>query len=132
MNSKHLEFLGVSELLIEIGDDLYDYEDDVCNNSFNLYRSFIALYGAERAPKELLSVITQLEKQYAALEQSNLSHALRERYRARCQRAMRETGAGGRWVIPPPIVDEYKFRSSVTGQSGGGGGGSSVKTAENH
>ena len=33
-----LQFLRLDELLVDIGDDLTDYEDDVVNNSFNIYR----------------------------------------------------------------------------------------------
>ena len=33
-----LAFLRLDELLVDIGDDLTDYEDDVEANSFNIYR----------------------------------------------------------------------------------------------
>lgn len=33
-----LEFMRVDEMLIDIGDDLTDYEDDVMANSFNIFR----------------------------------------------------------------------------------------------
>ena len=33
-----LAFLRLDELLVDVGDDLTDYEDDVCANSFNIYR----------------------------------------------------------------------------------------------
>ena len=33
-----LAFLRLDELLEDVGDDLTDYEDDVCANSFNIYR----------------------------------------------------------------------------------------------
>ena len=33
-----LAFLKVDEHLVDIGDDLVDYEDDVLENSFNIYR----------------------------------------------------------------------------------------------
>ena len=32
----HLQFLATTELLVELGDDLADYEDDVAANSFNV------------------------------------------------------------------------------------------------
>ena len=35
---KLLAFLRVDEHLVDIGDDLVDYEDDVLENSFNIYR----------------------------------------------------------------------------------------------
>lgn len=31
-------FMQVDEMLIDIGDDLTDYEDDVVANSFNIFR----------------------------------------------------------------------------------------------
>ena len=37
-----LAFLRVDEHLVDIGDDLVDYEDDVLKNCFNVYRG--ALY----------------------------------------------------------------------------------------
>jgi hypothetical protein len=33
-----LEFMRLDEFLIDIGDDLTDYEDDVVANSFNIFR----------------------------------------------------------------------------------------------
>ena len=33
-----LEFLALDEQLVDIGDDLVDYEDDVLRNTFNVYR----------------------------------------------------------------------------------------------
>ena len=33
-----LTFLRLDELLVDVGDDLTDYEDDVIANSFNIYR----------------------------------------------------------------------------------------------
>lgn len=33
-----LEFMRTDEMLIDIGDDLTDYEDDVMANSFNIFR----------------------------------------------------------------------------------------------
>ena len=35
-NDKHLLFLSSHELIIEIGDDLFDYKDDVMKKSFNV------------------------------------------------------------------------------------------------
>ena len=38
-----LSFLRADEQLVDIGDDLTDYEDDVVNNSFNIYRGKVWL-----------------------------------------------------------------------------------------
>eukprot|EP00439_Symbiodinium_sp_Y106_P081759 s367_g20.t2 len=43
-NEEHMNFLATSEILVEIGDDLVDYFDDVERNSFNLYRCFLAMF----------------------------------------------------------------------------------------
>jgi hypothetical protein len=40
-------------MLVDIGDDLTDYEDDVEVNSFNILRAFVHLYGAQ-APLKLV------------------------------------------------------------------------------
>jgi hypothetical protein len=37
-----LAFMRLDEMLIDIGDDLTDYEDDVMANSFNIYRGEIS------------------------------------------------------------------------------------------
>mgnify|MGYP006127656983 CR=1 FL=1 len=42
-----MRFLEASELLVEIADDLYDYEEDVADGAFNVYRLFIHMYGAQ-------------------------------------------------------------------------------------
>lgn len=38
-----LSFMRVDEMLIDIGDDLTDYEDDVMANSFNIYRGAFSI-----------------------------------------------------------------------------------------
>jgi hypothetical protein len=58
-NQSLLDFLRIDERLVDIGDDLTDYEDDVEANSFNLYRSYVFLYGLE-APLKLVRIVTIL------------------------------------------------------------------------
>lgn len=48
------EFMRVDEMLIDMGDDMTDYEDDVVANSFNILRGYVYLYGSE-APLKLVS-----------------------------------------------------------------------------
>jgi len=55
VNELHMDFLSVSEFLVEISDDLYDYEDDVMNNTFNILRMYAAIYGPSEAPNMLVS-----------------------------------------------------------------------------
>jgi hypothetical protein len=35
------------QVLVEIADDLYDYEEDVAAATFNVYRMFLHLYGGQ-------------------------------------------------------------------------------------
>ncbi|KAF8018478.1 hypothetical protein BT93_H3381 [Corymbia citriodora subsp. variegata] len=56
VNELHMEFLSTSEYLVEISDDLFDYEDDVLENSFNILRMFIKIYGASAAPTMLVGI----------------------------------------------------------------------------
>merc|ERR1712130_546968 len=65
-NEKHLLFLRSHELIIEIGDDLFDYEDDVIKQSFNVYRMFLKLYPSDTklASLKLSQFISNTEKQY--------------------------------------------------------------------
>jgi hypothetical protein len=51
----HFKFLSISELLVEISDDLFDYEEDVVNNSFNILRMFLYIYGSQEGPIMLVS-----------------------------------------------------------------------------
>ncbi|KAJ0692905.1 hypothetical protein HanPI659440_Chr15g0591191 [Helianthus annuus] len=55
VNETHMEFLSASEFLGEISDDLFDYEDDVLHNTFNMLRMFIAIYGTSSGPTLLVS-----------------------------------------------------------------------------
>ena len=48
-DARLLEFLAADEQLVDIGDDLVDYEEDVLRNTFNIYR------GAARAPRRACS-----------------------------------------------------------------------------
>ncbi|KAK9096440.1 hypothetical protein Sjap_021937 [Stephania japonica] len=115
VNDLHMEFLSVSEFLVEISDDLFDYEDDVLNNSFNILRMFVRIYGASMAPIMLAKSITEAEGKYAQLLKA-LDPDLSLKYQKRCEEATREGGNTGvhplgMWTIPPVIVDENCHRS---------------------
>ena len=105
-----MRFLSSSELLIEIGDDLFDYEADVERNSFNIFRVFVALYGAA-AEMQLITWISELEAQYDQLLLT-LPTALQEGYTARCREAM-DHPLCGNWILPRPIVDEKAWRQEM-------------------
>ncbi|KAK9166997.1 hypothetical protein Scep_002188 [Stephania cephalantha] len=71
VNEVHMEFLSVSEFLVEVSDDLFDYEDDVLNNSFNILRMFVRIYGASMAPIILgvhLQILFYWRKKFSEFE----------------------------------------------------------------
>ncbi|XP_072060722.1 uncharacterized protein [Arachis hypogaea] len=115
----HMEFLSVSEFLVEVSDDLYDYEvssvvqvfywsscsclnlnstksphitqDDVLENNFNILRMFVRIYGASTAPAMLAKCIGEAEDKYESLLNS-LDPQLSESYQKRCAEATKEGG----------------------------------------
>ncbi|EOX92051.1 Uncharacterized protein TCM_001073 isoform 1 [Theobroma cacao] len=116
VNDLHMEFLSVSEFLVEISDDLFDYEDDVLENNFNILRMFAKVYGPSTAPAMLAKYITDSEERYDNLLKT-LDPQLSSKYRRRCEEATKEGGkvSGhplGTWSIPPLIVNEDLYRSN--------------------
>lgn len=117
VNDLHMEFLTVSEYLVEISDDLFDYEEDVLENNFNILRMFVRIYGASAAPTMLAKCIAEAEEKYEKLSKA-LDLELSLSYQRRCEEATREGGkisgySLGSWTIPPLIVDEELYRSSM-------------------
>lgn len=117
VNDMHMEFLSTSEFLVEVSDDLFDYEDDVLENSFNILRMFNRIYGASAAPAMLAKVITEAEEKYDSLLKA-LDPELSLNYQKRCEEATKEGGKTsgpslGTWIIPPVIEDEELYRSDV-------------------
>ncbi|KAL1289994.1 hypothetical protein AAHE18_20G097400 [Arachis hypogaea] len=113
----HMEFLSVSEFLVEVSDDLYDYEDDVLENNFNILRMFVRIYGASTAPAMLAKCIGEAEDKYESLLNS-LDPQLSQSYKKRCAEATKEGGKVsehplGTWVIPTVIPDEELYRSKL-------------------
>ncbi|XP_002532872.3 uncharacterized protein LOC8281241 [Ricinus communis] len=116
VNELHMEFLSISEFLVEVSDDLFDYEDDVMENNFNILRMFVGIYGASAAPVMLAKHIAEAEEKYDSLLKT-LDPQLSLSYQRRCEEATREGGkiSGhpfGTWSIPPVIVDEELHRSN--------------------
>eukprot|EP00983_Pelagomonas_calceolata_P082002 1155782-Pelagomonas_calceolata.AAC.1 len=107
-----LQFLRVDELLVDIGDDLTDYEDDVEHNSFNIFRCYAHLFGAD-APRMLVQRISNLEQLHAQLL-AELPIHLQAHWLARHKEASAEggscDGAGSSWEFPSIIYDETAFR----------------------
>ncbi|XP_021318100.1 uncharacterized protein LOC8057448 isoform X2 [Sorghum bicolor] len=114
VNELHMDFLSVSEFLVEISDDLYDYEDDVMNNTFNILRMFAAIYGPLEAPNMLAKCIGEAEEKYESFSKK-LEPSLSGSYWRRCEEATKEGGkisghAYGTWNIPRVISNEDSFR----------------------
>merc|ERR550539_783096 len=110
-NEKHLSFLRAHELIIEIGDDLYDYEDDVMKQSFNVWRMFLKLYPKDSkiAALKLTQFISETESQYKSL-QKHVEPSLVKLHEARNKEAWRGIVQSHDWVIPCAITDEEKYR----------------------
>jgi hypothetical protein len=106
-----IDFLWYSEVLIEIGDDLVDYEEDILKNSFNILRCFVRLFGAF-APIKLTAFISELEALYEQKLLQLDSH-LQVSYRKRCTEAMGMHSTSGKWMVPPIIHDEAGFIAQV-------------------
>ncbi|CAG7911584.1 unnamed protein product [Brassica rapa] len=116
VNELHMEFLSVSEFLVEVADDLFDYEDDVLENSFNVLRMFVGMFGPSNAPTELAKRISEAEEKYEEIMKSLDPH-LSSNYQRRCEEATKEGGkvSGpllGTWNIPAVISDENAYRAA--------------------
>ena len=112
-----MAFLATSEILVELGDDLVDYERDIAANTFNTFRCFLALYGQQDGPDKLRTRIRAAEADYAAgllvLEEHLAALWQRRGTSVRRHGAGSERGAGGGdWVLPPPI-DEKSEGSAI-------------------
>ncbi|KAL5556267.1 hypothetical protein UlMin_038503 [Ulmus minor] len=116
VNELHMDFLSISEFLVEVADDMFDYEDDVLENNFNVLRMFVRIYGAS-APTMLAKYITEAEEKYNILMKT-LDSQLSSNYERRCEEATKEGGNVskhplGTWSIPPLIVDEELYRMNL-------------------
>ncbi|KMZ56343.1 hypothetical protein ZOSMA_96G00170 [Zostera marina] len=113
VNDLHMEFLSVSELLVEISDDLYDYEEDVIKNSFNVLRMFVKIYGPSLASSMLAKYIAETEDKYSRLS-NMIDPNLFSKYQRRCKEATAEGGASvGTWNVPPIIAHEESYRVGI-------------------
>ncbi|PON90914.1 ATP synthase subunit B [Trema orientale] len=88
VNEVHMDFLSISEFLVEVADDLFDYEDDVLENNFNILRMFVRIYGTS-APAMVAKYIAQAEEKYSILLKT-LESQLSLEYHRRCEEATRE------------------------------------------
>jgi hypothetical protein len=134
-----LAWLHTNETLVDLHDDLVDYEDDVLSDAFNVYRCYVAMFGAEKAPTRIAERIAGLEERFDELGRTAIPKRWREAFAARERRAMAEADPAsssvhatlsatvhhppsprsscprrrGVWSIPPPIVDEAAWRREV-------------------
>ncbi|CAE7730706.1 MSK-3 [Symbiodinium sp. CCMP2456] len=113
-NEEHMNFLATSEILVEIGDDLVDYFEDVVErNSFNLYRCFLAMYGPDTGPEELRKYIAEAEHRYSTafrkVDESLAQKWLKQNELLKRHSFGSEGPQGGHWELPPP-VDESAWR----------------------
>lgn len=102
-------FLHVDERLVDIADDLADYEDDVECNSFNLLRCFVALHGAKAGVK-LAELISALEVEHSRLY-ALLSLRQKEHWRERHEDSRGVNDGGMKWQVPPLILNEKEWRT---------------------
>eukprot|EP01083_Nonionella_stella_P188831 697000_1 len=114
LNEKHLLFLRTHELIIEIGDDLVDYEDDVVKGSFNIYRMYLKLYpqNIKMACLKLTQFISDTEKEYR-IRQQQIEAPIRTLHELRNTTAWQGIVKSDDWIIPSPIVDETAYRNEV-------------------
>ncbi|XP_020529010.1 uncharacterized protein LOC18423397 isoform X7 [Amborella trichopoda] len=105
ISESHMEFLSVSEFLVEVSDDLFDYEDDVLANNFNILRMFVGIYGVSRAPSELAKYITETEDQFENLKKK-LDLELASKYQKRCEEATSEVTMEGTKKAPGSGAEE--------------------------
>lgn len=87
----------------DIGDDLVDYEDDIAENGFNIYRAFVREFGTQ-APAEMIKLIHTLEAEHER-RRLCLTDAQRSAIARRRETAAKEPGCGAVWAIPPPIFE---------------------------
>lgn len=121
VNECHWDFLSISEFLVEISDDLYDYEEDVLNNNFNILRMFVKVYKPLNAPTMMAKCIIEAEEKYQLLL-NQLDPSLVAQYQKRCEEATKEGGkvsahSLGSWTIPAVISDEECYRSRLQGSN---------------
>lgn len=106
-----VDFLSVDEQLTDIADDLFDYEDDVVSGSFNVYRGFVFVYGAEHAQGRLAAHISRLETRHASLLAA-LDEATQKAFLSRMDEVFARPGTRV-WQIPAPIANEASYCADI-------------------
>jgi len=94
-----MSFLFVDEHLVDINDDLVDYEKDVLKNSFNIYRGYSRALGPEEGTMQLIKRISDFEKDLETKLQC-LPDKRKDAYKARRVGAMELPGSERSTDIP--------------------------------
>ena len=103
-----LALLRVNEHLVDMADDLFDYEGDVGRNAFNILRVYVAMYGKD-APEHLVERISSFEARHRQL--LRLVTPGQRAAHMSCERAAMDESTATSWVIPPLIYDEHAYRN---------------------
>ena len=109
------------EILLDIHDDLVDYEDDIHGGTFNILRAYSHLYGPEKAPSELAGRISRLEEELEA-KVAMLSSRERDAYMQRRSEAFKDEPGGRCWEIPRAVAPEAEALLQM-GTAGAGSAG---------
>ena len=108
VSNEMMLLLGACFQLVEIEDDLKDYEKDVEKGAFNVYAAFVRRYGAA-APDRLRVWIAERERFYletrAVLTEGQLKfHISRNEAQGGAGAAMAPEACSGGWRLPAPVV----------------------------
>ena len=107
-----ISFLHIDERLVDISDDLADYEDDVEANSFNILRCYVRLYDI-KAGEKLVELISGLEIEHSR-RMEQLTKDQRGHWLMRHEESRGVNDGGARWQIPCIILDEEQWRLGLS------------------
>ena len=116
-----LRFLELDEALVDLHDDLVDYEDDVEANSFNTLRCYVRAHGGGAAGA-LAARVSELEARHAEAL-AGVAGVQRLRYIRRKHEAAGGDAGALEWKVPRLILDEAAFLRGLAGGGGAGGAG---------
>jgi hypothetical protein len=106
-----LRFLEVDESLVDWGDDLVDYTDDVAHNAFNALRLLVRMHGPSAA-EVAIADIQRLEEEHARLL-ARLPTPWQDAHLARRTQAEEEDGSRSlEWTVPSLILNETAYRAN--------------------
>ncbi|XP_024522182.1 uncharacterized protein LOC112343260 [Selaginella moellendorffii] len=113
VNEFHFCFLELSNLLVELADNLSDYEEDVKDNSFNIVRVFYKVYGPKLGSQMLAEYISAVKLRFEE-KLNKLEPELREKFPIRYQEELsRGKSIAEIWEVPP-FIDETPYSALVS------------------